>query len=527
MPSNPLFASFRTVSVLTMLSRILGFIRDVIFAQILGAGLATDAFLVAFKLPNLFRRLTAEGALTQAFLPAYSLVRQQTGPDKALILAVEVQAIVLASLCAFILVIELLMGPVISLMAPGFDPESDLFDASVLLANVTMPYLAMISLVALWSALCQAENDFASGAFAPVLLNLCLIGGALIIPYTSRAAGWSEAYWGLPLACAVILAGILQMVFLQLRLRRNGCRPAFSWPGFSVQGSKMWSSFIPAALGAGGMQLNLLVDVILASGLGVGAISWLYYADRLAQLPLGVVGIAMGTALLPRLSALQAEARTDRQAQSGFAQTLADGFAPVLILVLPATAALISLSEVLISGLFGSDAFDAADIAASSSALMAYASGLPAFVGSKLTQPAFYAMNRGRVVMMLSLAGVGLNIIGSLILMHPFGHTGLAMATSAAGWAVFLSHLVMLARSGRLDSRSASVLFRVLIATAVMAGGIYICQYLMAGYELGATSQMVVLVIAGIMIYTAAAFLLKLAPYLLKGAQPVQPEESS
>ena len=296
MASKTLFSAFRQISGLTAVSRMLGFIRDVVFAHYLGAGAATDAFLVAFKLPNLFRRLTAEGALTNAFLPSYSLARQQKSEQTAIILAAEVQTALFVGLCLIVLVMELFMPFIVGGLAPGFKATSDRLDAAVDMARLTMPYLPMISLVALWAALLNSQDSYFGGAFAPVILNVCLIGGAFCVPFVQEQLDLSAALLGMPIAFGVLLAGAGQMILLQQQLRHQRIPvPLFRF-SLSVEARKMWFSFIPAALGAGVIQINLLVDLVLASLLATGSISWLYFADRLAQLPLGLVGIAMGTA---------------------------------------------------------------------------------------------------------------------------------------------------------------------------------------------------------------------------------------
>ena len=285
--------AFGQISGLTLISRILGFVRDICFAHFLGAGSAADAFLVAFKLPNLFRRLTAEGALTNAFLPVYSLAREKQGQPHALILAAVVQTALLLVLSAIVLVMEIFMPVIISVLAPGFSATLDRFDAAVQLARITMPYLPMISLVALWAALLNSADDFIAGALAPVILNMFLIAGAVLIPISAAATNSPASMLALPLVGALLIAGVCQMVLLQAGLRRKGLTPKWRFGKMSEKSRAMWRGFVPAALGAGATQINLLVDLILASLLEIGAISWLYYADMIAQLPLGLVGIAL------------------------------------------------------------------------------------------------------------------------------------------------------------------------------------------------------------------------------------------
>ena len=476
MANKTLFSAFRQISGLTAVSRMLGFIRDVVFAHYLGAGAATDAFLVAFKLPNLFRRLTAEGALTNAFLPSYSLARQQGSEHTAIILAAEVQTALFMGLCLIVLVMELFMPFIVGGLAPGFEATPVRLDAAVDMARLTMPYLPMISLVALWAALLNSQDSYFGGAFAPVILNACLIGGAFCVPFFQEQLHLSAAHLGLPIALSVLLAGVGQMILLQQQLRRQRIRLPLLRFSLSGRARKMWFSFIPAALGAGVVQINLLVDIVLASFLATGSISWLYYADRLAQLPLGLVGIAMGTALLPRLSRIEAGYHSTKQAKKQeFCTELSHAIIPVSILTIPAAVAFLVLSDVLITGLFRSGAFFDSDATAAAWALMAYALGLPAFVGLKLTQAALYAMDRGQFVLVTSCASVGLNIVLSLAFMQIYQHVGLALATSLVSWLALIWQAGWLVRAGRLNGKATKVILKAGLAAAVMVVGLHLC----------------------------------------------------
>ena len=283
------FGAVRQIGGLTAISRVLGFGRDVILAVTIGAGPLADAFFVAFKLPNLFRRLTAEGAITNAFLPAYAKAKKQ-GEDAAALLAAEIQLTLLWGLVAITLVMEIFMPQVIGFLAPGFSEEDQRFQDAVTLARITLPYLPMVSMVAFWAAVTNANNRFLGGAAAPIILNIMLMIGALV-------SSISASFGAVPLAFAVPIAGVLQMLLMQRMLKAIHKQPSWGlWPKISAAGKAMWRKFLAAALGAGSTQLNLLVDTILASLMPVGAISALYYADRIAQLPLGVIGIALGTA---------------------------------------------------------------------------------------------------------------------------------------------------------------------------------------------------------------------------------------
>ena len=498
--------AFGQISGLTFISRCLGFIRDICFAHFLGAGSAADAFLVAFKLPNLFRRLTAEGALTNAFLPIYSLAKKNQGQPHALILAAEVQMALLLVLVVIVAVMEWFMPAIISVLAPGFSATPERFEAAVDLARLTIPYLPMVSLVALWSALLNSADDFVTGALSPVILNICLIAGALMIPFSADYFAIKAELLALPLSGAVVLAGICQMALLQARLGQRAIRPRWQFTKLSAEGRALWAGFVPAALGAGATQINLLVDLVLASMLNIGAISWLYYADRLAQLPLGLVGIALGTALLPRLSQIQAETSPEHSKQV-FAQELGAGFMPAACLVLPATMALFLIAEPLIAGLFRSGAFSDSDVKASAAALVAYGIGLPAFVGLKLTAAALYALQKARFVMVISLLSVGLNILLSLYLMRFYGHVGLALATALVSWMGFAWQAIWLFKNGRLDSTAAKAVGLSIFCSAVMGMWLYLVSPFLESYIAHQTTIMALLVITGGGVYFLVSWL--------------------
>ena len=459
--ASSLGRAFGQIGILTAGSRVLGLVRDIVFAIFLGAGPAADAFLVALKLPNMFRRLSAEGALTNAFVPSYAATMEAADEKAARRLAGEVQTLLVMVLLALVIVFEIMMPVVVSLLAPGFVDTPERFAAAVDLARVTMPYLPMISLVAFWAAIANAHDRFIPGAAMPVLFNICLIAGALLVPL---ATGLTNVERALPIAWALLAAGSVQLVTMYLVLHRRGILPDFVMSlRVSSRARQMWRKFIPAAGGALAMQMNLIVDLVLASMLQVGAISWLYYADRVAQLPLGIVGIALGTALLPRLSKAEAAGHPDAVRSALTEAMELGGF-----LVVPAVAALLVLALPIVQGLFAHGAFTLADAQMASFALMAYAIGLPGFVLVKILQPAFYAAGQPGLVLRISLVMVAVNIVGSLLLMGPFGHTGLAMATAESGLLAAAILLVILARRDRLGTAMLRPLARILLASLIM-----------------------------------------------------------
>ena len=507
---------FRQIGSLTALSRLLGFVRDICLAQFMGAGMAADAFLVAFKLPNLFRRLTADGALTNAFLPVFAHVRQEEGRGNALLLATEIQTILFLVLSVIVIIAEIFMPTVIWVLAPGFTQTPERFEAAVTLARITVPYLPMVSLVALWAAVTNAHNRFFGGAAAPVILNICLIGGALLIPVLQFATDETDklVMLAMPLAVSVLVAGICQMVLMQRMLARIDASIVWQRPKVSASGKRMWRAFLPAALGAGGLQLNLLIDMILASIVSVGAISWLYYADRIVQLPLGVIGIALGTALLPQLSKLESMNK-----KQDVAHHLAHSLYVGTFFALPAAVAVILISEPIIGGLFGYGAFGADDVSMAAAALAAYGLGLPAFVVNKVLQPAFFASDRGKLVLKISLISVVINIVGSLLMMPILGHVGLALATVLASWFGVIVMAIILFKEDRLSRSAITALWPVTIASLVMGIALYTAYHLtaplMADLAMGAILQVTLLVMIGLISYFAVAYVTRAIPPFL------------
>lgn len=375
-------------------------------------------------------------------------------------LAGETQTTLVMVLVALVVLGEIFMPSVISVLAPGFVQTPDRMDAAVALARVTFPYFPMISLVAFWAAIANADGRFMTAAALPVIFNICLIAGALLIP---GADGWLAGEKAMPLAAALLAAGVLQMGMMARLLRRNNRMPAWRWPRFAAPVRRMWRQFSIASAGAIAQQVNLIVDLVLASLLPVGAISWLYFADRVAQLPLGVIGVALGTALLPRLSAQLRGGDEDAARNS-----LAEAMQLAAFLVVPAAVALVAIAPQITGGLFGYGEFSDAAIGAGAAALAAYAIGMPAHIMVKILQPAFYAGGRGGFVLGVSVAAVAANIALSLGLMPFLGHVGLALATSLSGLLAAMSLAAALARQGRLRLPAAGLMLRTGLATMVM-----------------------------------------------------------
>jgi len=504
--SLTLLSAFGQIGFLTGISRVSGFFRDIAFASFLGAGLTADALLVALKLPNMFRRLSAEGAMTNAFLPHFVKIYEEEGKKSAIKLAAEAQIFVIIVLSCVVGIAEIFMPQVIRLLAPGFVDTPERLNVAIDLARITMPYLPMVSVTALWVAIANSYHRFVAGAAVQIIVNICFIIGALAIPFFVSSPDDITAY---PIVGSLLFAGILQLTLLYLVLKKIDALPQITWPRISLAGQAMWRKFWPAALGAGWMQLNLLVDLILASTLPVGAISWLYYADRVVQLPLGIIGIALGTALLPRLSAAELSG-----GKKEVVETIEEAISLAGFFIIPAVMALIIISKPIISGLFNYGAFSANDVHMAALAMSAYAIGLPGFVLIKLMQPAFFAAGKPSIVLRISIITVLINISGSLILMPNFGHVGLALATSVSGICAACLLTVILCRQNRVGSGNLALLGRIFLASVVMGISLVAIDLYLRRFfpEFPAVLSLSVLVTTGVAVFGFFAFTFRAVP---------------
>jgi len=453
-----LLRSVATVGSYTLLSRVMGFVRDILTAALLGAGPVADAFFVAQRLPNLFRSLFAEGAFSAAFVPLFAGVMAERGKEAARTFAEDALAVLLAALLAFVVLGEIFMPAVMRVIAPGFEADPEKFDLAVALARITFPYLLFIALVALQGGVLNSVDRFAAAAATPILLNLFLIAALLM----TKRFGWHD---GRALAWAITAAGLAQFLWLMFSCARAGLALRLPLPRLTPGVRRTLTIMGPAAVGAGVTQVNLLISTALASFLPGGSVSYLYYADRLNQLPLGVVGIAVGTAILPPLS---------RQLRLGdlpaAVATQNRGLELALLLTLPAAVALAVLAGPIFAVLFQRGAFNPADTAATAAALAAYAAGLPAFVLVKVLAPAFFARHDTATPVRIAIAAMAVNLGLTIVLMQFLAHVGIALATTCAGWVNALSLLALLLRRGhfRLDRRARRNLPRVAVAALGM-----------------------------------------------------------
>ncbi|NVJ93096.1 MAG: murein biosynthesis integral membrane protein MurJ, partial [Methylocystaceae bacterium] len=366
-----LLRSIATVGGYTMLSRILGFARDILVAAILGAGPVADAFFIAFKFPNVFRRLFAEGAFNAAFVPLFAGKLEEDGIAAAESFAQRALAFLFWFLLVLLIVMELTMPWAMRVFAPGFVDEPEKFDMAVVLTRITFPYLLFISLVSLMAGVLNSLNKFAAAAATPVLLNICLIGAVLgLTPHLENA--------GHALAWGVFGAGVVQFLWLYWHCVKEGITLKLRLPTWGNDLKIMLKRIVPGAMGAGIYQVNLLVDMMIATLLPTGSISFLFYADRINQLPLGVVGVAVGTALLPMLSR-QLRGGDEAGAMNSLNRALEFS----LFLTLPAAVAYMVIADPIVSVLFERKEFNANDSIATAQALFVYAFGLPAYVLNK------------------------------------------------------------------------------------------------------------------------------------------------
>jgi len=480
--STALYKSIATVGGFTFLSRLTGFARDALIAGLLGVSGLTDAFFVAFKLPNFFRRFFAEGAFNSAFVPLFSGILVSSGPVAARLYGEKIFALLLVSLMGFVLIFEQFMPTAVFLFAPGFEGTPARFDLAVELSRVTFPYILFISLASLFSGILNSMGKFAAPAAAPVILNLTMIGALILIFFE-----WVSP--GKGLAWAVFWAGILQLGWLWVSCHFQGMGLRLSLPSLTPEVKTLIRLGVPGAISAGVIQVNLFMDMIFASWLPTGAVSYLFYADRLNQLPLGVIGIAISTALLPELAK---HIKADQHQQALDTQNRAIEFA--LAITLPATIGLVLLAHPTIAVLFERGAFLSEDVQATAYTLAAFALGLPAYVLVKILQTQFFARQDTKTPMVIAIGAVALNFILNCILIGPLSFVGLALSTALSAWfsAILLSGILLKREWIAFDARIKDILPRLLLSSAVMGLFCYGFQAIMV-FPTGTLMRIVVL----------------------------------
>jgi putative peptidoglycan lipid II flippase len=493
-----------TIGGLTLVSRILGFVRDMLMARFVGAGFASDAFLIAWRLPNLFRALFAEGAFAAAFVPMFNrTIAEKDGDVNAGIrFADQVLSVLLPFLLLFTVGMMIAAGPIVWAMTGGFpDGGPQKFNLATEFTRITFPYLPLISIVSLLGGILNSLDRFWVNAAAPVLLNVCLIIGLLFF------RGHSDVETARTQAIAVTVSGVMQLLWLIWACRRAGVVLRIGIPRLSPAVKQLLKVVWPAALGAGAVQFNLLISTSLAARfLPQGSVSYLYYADRLNQLPLGLIGIGVGTAMLPSLSR---QIGSGNEAAANSTQNRAIEL--VLLLTLPACAALMVASVPLLRGLLQHGAFTAYDTIQSAWALSAFSLGLPAYVLIKVLTPGFYARADTKTPVRIALVAMLANLIGNLILIWPLAHVGLALSTAISAWVNVLLLYWTLHRRAHLtiDARLKQRAVKLIIATAAMTGLLLLFdpiadRYLGGPFLLRAV-VLALLIGAGAIVYFAAA----------------------
>ncbi|MDH3701981.1 MAG: murein biosynthesis integral membrane protein MurJ [Alphaproteobacteria bacterium] len=495
-----LFRAIATLGSWTMASRVLGLCRDILFAGVIGAGMVSDAFFVAFKFPNFFRRLFAEGAFNAAFVPLFTerLVAQGGGSARAF--GGAIASVMVSFMLIFTAGVMLAMPWLMFVLAPGFADQPEKFGLAIELARLTFPYLLFMALCAMLGGMLNAHRRFAAAAAAPILLNIVLISAMLLV-----RAGVLDLP-GHALAAGVAIAGAGQFIWLVWGCVRAGIMVRLPRPRLTPGVRRLLVLMVPALIGAGVMQINLLIDLILASFLAEGSISWLYYADRVNQLPIGLVGVAVGVALLPLLSR---HLSAGEESEAMHMQNRAIEFA--LLLTVPAAAALIVMPDVIATVLYQRHAFGPADTLATANALTAFAAGLPAYVLVKALTPGFFARQDTVTPVKIAVAAVITNVFLAVILMQVIAHVGLALALAIAAWlnAGLLGFVLHRRGHFRMDARLRRRLPRQLLATAGMAAALWFGRRWLDPYfaegEMIRVAALVALVAGGAVVFAVLA----------------------
>ena len=460
-----LYRNFLSVGGLTLVSRIAGFVRDALMAAVLGIGPVADAFNAAFRFPNLFRRLFAEGAFNTAFVPMFSTALTQDGPDQARALAGRIISWLVVTIIVVTILAEIFMGQIMLVFVPGFIDNPEKFELTVFLSRLMFPYLACMSLMAAYGAILNSLDRFFATAFAPVLLNIVNI--AVLVPLAIMTIE-NPADVGFWMAIAALAGGLAQLALVYWAIRRAGFVPRLSLPRLDGEVRRFWVLAIPAIIAGGITQINILVGTIIASGAD-DAISIIYNADRLYQLPLGIIGIAIGTVLLPELSRHLGAGR-EAEARASQSQALLLS----MLFSMPAAAALIAIPVPIVRVLYERGAFDAAATLAVGQTLVAFAVGLPAFVLIRVLQPGFFSRQDTKTPTILAGVSVAANIGASLLLFPSLQYVGIALATSISAWINVACLAVLLARRGHFSLTRAELKRHglILLSALVMGGAL-------------------------------------------------------
>ncbi|MGH6716973.1 MAG: murein biosynthesis integral membrane protein MurJ [Bradyrhizobium sp.] len=491
-----------TVGGYTLLSRLTGFARDIMLAAILGAGPMADAFFVALRLPNHFRAIFAEGAFNAAFVPAYAHVQGGRGEHSAKLFADRIFTLLFGSQLVLLVLALVFMPQAMSLLAPGFTDDIEQRRLAIELTRITFPYLLLITLTTLYGGMLNVMHRFATAAAAPIFLNISIIAALTLVVFFPDAG--HAAAWG------VLAAGFLQYFLLAGDLTRHGGLPRFAPLKLDEDVRSFFAALGPATIGSMGTQVALFADTIIATFLPAGALSALYYADRLNQLPIGVIGIGIGTVLLPEMSR-----QLTAQDHDGAMQSQRRAFDFTLLFSVPFVAAFLIVPDVVMRALFERGAFSKADAAAAAATLAAYAIGLIPFVLIRSAVATFYARKDTATPVKAALIGVAVNVALKIALVGTLAQVGLALATAVGAWINLLLVLVFAVRAGYLEPDR--LLMRSLLKFAicgVLLGG---TLWLAAGFAESRLAAMpafreeavlLLLIVVGAVVYGGSILLL-------------------
>src|SRR3981189_1196178 len=493
---------FFTVGGYTFLSRLTGFARDIVLAAILGAGPLADAFFVAFRLPNHFRAIFAEGAFNAAFVPAYAHVHGEHGETSARLFAGRIFTLLFFSQLVLLIVAWLFMPQAMSILAPGFTDDAEQRRLAIELTRITFPYLLLITLVTLYGGMLNVMHRFASAAAASIFLNISMIATlavAVFFPTAGHAAAWG-----------VLISGFLQYFLLAGDLARHGGLPRFAPLKLDDDVRAFFRALGPATLGSMGTQVALFADTIIATFLPAGALSALYCADRLNQLPIGVIGIAIGTVLLPEMSR-----RLTADDHAGAAKSQRRAFDFTLLVSIPFVAAFLTVPDVITRAMFARGAFSKADAAAAGATLAAYAIGLIPFVMIRSAVATFYARKDTATPVKAALTGVAVNVALKVALMGTLAQIGLALATAVGAWVNLLLVLFFAVRRGYLDpDRALMPSLAKLHASGVLLGAAFWFAAKFASVHFAQQSTLrdeaalLLLIVIGAVVYAGSILLL-------------------
>ena len=461
-----LIRSVVTVGGFTSISRVFGLLREMLMSHFIGASVIADAFIVAFKFPNFFRRFFAEGAFNAAFVPEFAGVLSNRGKPEAYQLANQVFSWLTFVLCIFVGLVVIFTPSIIHIIAPGFCDTPERLNYAIEFTRITFPYILCISLAALLAGILNSLDRFAAAAATPILLNIFMIIALLLAVDNA----------GLALSFGVIIAGVVQLLWLYFVAARNGFKLILQVPRLSDSVRKILKLMVPGAIGAGVMQINIFIDMMLASTLKTGSLAYLYYADRLNQLPLSIFGVAIGTVLLPSLSkSIRNNARAEALVLQEKSMLLG------LRLSVPAALGLIVLSFPLISVIYGHGSFTEADVKLTAPALAAFSLGLPAYVLSKIFTTCFFAAQNTKTPLKIGLITVLLNLMLNLFFIRYFQHIGLALATGISAWAqaalllfiLYKKNMISFSKSFFKDVAYVVIASILMVVVIVKIGGLY------------------------------------------------------